>query len=144
MSDGTPDTATKKAAILEALREKPSYASAYRRVRVGKSTFFRWKREDAVFASQVREAFAEGLDAIEDALVTRGMKDDTVAAIFLLKSHRRDVYGDKIDHRHDFAFLSNPLWLSLREAIFDALAAYPDAEAAVLAKLSEVSNADGR
>jgi hypothetical protein len=28
----------------------------------------------------------------------RGAKNDTTAAIFLLKSHRREIYGDKFAH----------------------------------------------
>lgn len=144
MAGQTIRTDEKEEAILAALREKPVYAAACRRARVSRAAFHEWRREDPAFAERVRVAREEGYDALEDALGERGLKDDTTAAIFMLKSHRREVYGDKIDHRHDFAFLSNPMWLALRAAIFEALSAFPEAEAAVMSKLAEVSADDGR
>jgi hypothetical protein len=59
--------------------------------------FYEWRRDDPAFNERVLEAREQGLDALEDALVTRGMKDDTTAAIFLLKSHRRETYGDRLN-----------------------------------------------
>ncbi len=93
-------TPEKETVILNALREKPSYAAACRKARISRQTFYRWRRDDPEFDERVIAARNEGLDALEDALATRGIKNDTTAAIFLLKSHRREVYGDKIDHTH--------------------------------------------
>jgi transposase-like protein len=93
-------TPEKEATILEALRERPSFAAACRKARISRPTFYKWRREIPGFEERVIAARNEGLDALEDALATRGAKNDTTAAIFLLKSHRRDVYGDKIDHTH--------------------------------------------
>lgn len=93
----TVRTPEKEQVILEALRERPSFAAACRKARIARSLFYRWRKEDPEFDRRVLEAREQGLDALEDALVTRGMKNDTTAAIFLLKSHRREIYGDKLD-----------------------------------------------
>lgn len=96
----TTRTPEKTAAILEALREKPSYSAACRKARVPRRTFYEWRDADADFDAACIAARNEGLDALEDALVTRGAKNDTTAAIFMLKSLRREVYGDRVQHEH--------------------------------------------
>ena len=57
------------------------------------------------------------MDALEDALIDRGAESDTTAAIFMLKSWRRDRYGDKQEvtqrgtinhaHTHDLSRLTD-------------------------------------
>lgn len=38
------------------------------------------------------------LDDLEVKLIERGAKSDTTAAIFMLKSNRRETYGDRVAH----------------------------------------------
>lgn len=143
MANQTIRTPEKEKAILAALRERPVYASACRKARVSRAAFNDWKRDDPAFAARVKEASDEGLDALEDALAGRGLKDDTTAAIFLLKSRRRDTYGDKIDHTHKGLILFAADWVAARTAILDALAPYPDALAAVTNRLAALGAGDG-
>lgn len=98
-------THEKQQAILDALREKPSFSAACRKAKISRQTFYRWRHDDPAFDAAVLKAREEGLDALEDALATRGMQNDTTAAIFLLKSHRREVYGDRqhIEHSGEIA-----------------------------------------
>lgn len=135
-------TAEKEEQILGALRERPIYAAACRKARVSRNAFHQWRRDDPAFAERVRVARQEGFDALEDALGTRGLKDDTVAAIFLLKSHRRETYGEKIDHTHTGTIIFSPDWVALRTAILHALAPYPDAYAAVMGSIAAIGAAD--
>lgn len=93
-------TPEKVETILAALREKPSFAAACRKARISRPTFYTWRRTYPDFEAKVLEARAQGLDALEDALVDRGLKTDTTAAIFLLKSHRREIYGDRSTLEH--------------------------------------------
>ena len=81
--------------ILEALREKPTYSSAARKARINRRTLNRWRNADPDFNQACIDARNEGLDALEDKLIERGMKNDTTAGIFMLKSLRREIYGDK-------------------------------------------------
>lgn len=91
-------TPEKELALVSALHERPSYMAACRKARVSRTAFYAWKRDDPEFATRIEAARNIGLDSLEDALVTRGLKNDTTAAIFLLKSHRREIYGDRIEH----------------------------------------------
>ncbi len=84
--------------IFAALRERPTFASAARRARIARTTLTRWRKEDPEFDAACLAAREEGLDALEDSLMQRAMKNDTTAAIFLLKSLRREIYGDRVAH----------------------------------------------
>lgn len=97
MANVTSVTPEKEEIILDSLRERPSYSAACRRARISRQTFYRIRRERPEFDAKVIAARNEGLDSLEDALITRGLKSDTTAAIFMLKSHRREIYGDKAD-----------------------------------------------
>ena len=88
----------KDAVILQALREKPTYSSAARKARISRTTLTNWRQDDPDFAAACELAREAGMDAIEDKLVDRAMKNDTTAAIFMLKSWRRERYGDKLQH----------------------------------------------
>jgi hypothetical protein len=142
MSNITIRTPEKEAIILEALRERPVYVFACRKARIGRPAFHQWRRDDPEFAERVKNAREEGYDAIEDALNSRALKDDTVAGIFMLKSHRREVYGDKIEHTHSGLITFAPDWIAVREALLDALAPYPDALDAVIGRLAALGPGD--
>lgn len=127
MANQTIRTPEKEAALLSALRERPSYASACRKAKISRAAFYEWLADDAKFADRVAQARNQGLDAIEDALVSRGLKNDTTAAIFLLKSHRREIYGDKVAVDHGG---------KIRHEIVD-LSIYTDDELELLERLAE-------
>lgn len=133
-------TPEKEKAILEALREKPIYAAACRKARVSKVAFFEWRRDDPEFDKRVLAAREQGLDAIEDALSTRGLKDDTTAAIFLLKSLRREIYGDKVEHRHEVRLTAAPEWIAFRTALLSVLDRYPEVKAEVIMRMAEIGS----
>lgn len=77
------------------MRERPVLTSALKRARIGRTSYYDWIAADPIFKQAVKDAIEEGLDALEDALIERGLATDTTAAIFMLKSRRRDIYGDK-------------------------------------------------
>ena len=91
-------TPEKEAILLAALREKPVFKAACRKARISKNAFHEWRRDDPAFNARVLAAREEGLDALEDAVIDDGMTGNTVAAIFMLKSHRRAIYGDRVKH----------------------------------------------
>jgi hypothetical protein len=96
MANITSLTPEKEAKLLDLLREVPNYAAACRKIRISRETFYRHRRINPAFDRAVIDARNQGLDALEDALITRGIINDTTAAIFMLKSHRREIYGDKV------------------------------------------------
>lgn len=75
-------------------------SAACRKAKVSRVAFYQWRHDDPEFDADVLAAREEGLDALEDALITRGLKNDTTAAIFMLKSLRREVYGDRATLEH--------------------------------------------
>lgn len=95
MANITSFTPEKEEVILASLREKPNFAAACRKAKISRPTFYAWRRDNPEFDAKVVDARNQGLDALEDALIDRGLKVDTTAAIFMLKSHRRETYGDK-------------------------------------------------
>lgn len=113
MANVTKWSPEKEAVILEALETKPSYASAARKARISRTTLNRWRREDAAFDARCQQAREAGMDAIEDNLINRGLMGDTTAAIFMLKSWRRERYGDKQETTHKGQILHKHLDLSV-------------------------------
>jgi hypothetical protein len=97
MQGQTIRTPEKELALIVALHERPSYLSACRKAKISRAAFYEWKQNDPDFAARIDAARNVGLDALEDALITRGLKNDTTAAIFMLKSHRREIYGDRLN-----------------------------------------------
>ena len=65
-----------------------------------RATWYRWIEDDAVFSQAAEHISERHLDRLAERLHQRGEDTDTTAAIFLLKSHRREVYGDRqqVDH----------------------------------------------
>ena len=98
VQDRSKRTPEKEQVLLNALRERPSFAAAARKARIAKSTFIKWRKDDPAFAEACNAAREEGLDALEDAMFERGMEDDTTAAIFMLKSWRPSRYRERIEH----------------------------------------------
>lgn len=86
--------------FLEALAQHPDVSKACATAGINRTTAYRARQADEDFAIAWSDAHAKSLDELEAALFARAVDSDTTAAIFLLKSHRPDVYGDRqrIEH----------------------------------------------
>jgi hypothetical protein len=99
-------------AFIETLRVVPNVSAACKAVGISRNAAYRARQEDEEFALAWHDAINVSLDELEAALMARAIKQDTQAAIFLLKAHRRDTYGDnlKLEHsgrlQHDLQALS--------------------------------------
>jgi hypothetical protein len=89
------DTPQKKAAFLDALRERYSIYHAAKTVGVGRRTIYRWRDADPDFEAAMEDAKGDAVDALESSLYERAIKSDTVAAIFLLKGALPDKYRER-------------------------------------------------
>jgi hypothetical protein len=106
-------------AFLRALRATPNVSRAARAVGITRQAAYWAREQDPEFAREWQAAQDEGLDALEEQLMKRGKKSSDTAAIFMLKSHRREIYGDRADlnmnvrggvihtHRVDLSALTN-------------------------------------
>jgi hypothetical protein len=142
MANVTIRTPEKAEVLLAALRERPVYGAACRKARISRNAFNEWRRDDPEFNRRVLAARDEGDDAIEDALATRALKDDTTAAIFLMKSRRRETYGDRIDHTHRGMITFDPEWIAIRSAILDVLAPHPEILNQLVGRLAALGAGD--
>ena len=65
---------------------------------ITRKTAYAWRERDAGFAKAWDEAREDGIDRIEEHVMAQALKDNLTAGIFLLKSLRRNVYGEKPVH----------------------------------------------
>lgn len=92
-------TSLQKEKLLESLRENHIILVACRKLGIGKTTYYRWRKEDPAFASLADEAIQEGVELVNDAAESNIIVDiknrDPDASKFWLK-HRHPAYSTKI------------------------------------------------
>lgn len=90
----------KKKVVLEQLRKVPIVQIACERSDIGRSTFYRWKREDEKFRKAVDEAMEDGEaminDLSESQLITL-IKEKNFPAIQLWLRQHHPKYRNKLD-----------------------------------------------
>lgn len=99
--------------FLTSLRTLPNVLKACKRVGIGRTTAYEARGTDPEFAAAWDDALQDGIDRIEQVAMQACMDNDyhrDTMRIFMLKSHRREVYGDssninlagQLDHKHGF------------------------------------------
>ncbi len=97
------DTEKKKRAIVEQLRKTPVVQLACERLDVGRSTYYKWRAEDHIFARAADQAKEAGRflvnDIAESRLLSLIQNDNLTAIIFWLKHNhpKYSVLGRLID-----------------------------------------------
>lgn len=113
-----------KKIILDNLKKFPIIEVACSKSGVGRTTFYRWRKEDSEFASFVDEAINEGVrfvnDMAESQLLT-AIKEGNMSAIFYWLNHRHGAYGNKIEITTNDKLKDNPLTEEQKKAIEVAL-----------------------
>lgn len=92
---------TAKRIFVEALARSVDVSAAARAANISRGTVYRWRRQDEAFAELWDEKLAGSVDQVEDvafAMATSG--EHPTMTQFVLKSWRRDTYGDqsKVEH----------------------------------------------
>lgn len=83
-------------AFLAALRATGNVRVSANQAGVARNVVYEAKAADPEFAEKWEEALEDALDALEIALRSRALKRSDTAAIFLLKAHRKAVYGEAV------------------------------------------------
>ena len=83
--------------FLAALGKLPVIKVACVEARVSRAEVYRARTRDPKFAIAWDHALQDGIDAGEANLHMRARDKDTIAAIFLLKNLRPDVYGENVN-----------------------------------------------
>ena len=87
-----------KAVFLHSLGIMPVVRVAAQKAGISRQVAYRTREQDPDFAAAWDSAKEDGVDLIEAALHKRAREKSDVAAIFMLKSHRRQIYGEKVEH----------------------------------------------
>lgn len=88
------------AKIVQQLKSTPIIQIAVERASVGRTTYYRWRRENKKFARQCDESLDEGYKLINDlaeAKLLTAMKDNNLTAIMYWLNHRHDTYRNKLE-----------------------------------------------
>jgi hypothetical protein len=80
--------------FLHALREEPNIKRACSAAKVSRSRAYRRREVDAVFAAEWQNALDAAVDSLESTAFKLASAGDVNLITFLLKSHRRELYGD--------------------------------------------------
>ena len=89
-----------KQLLIEQLKKTPIIQIACEKINIGRATFYRWKKDDENFSTQVDEALLDGNELVNDMAESQLMsaiKDKNLTAIiFWLKNHHQS-YATKIE-----------------------------------------------
>lgn len=94
-------TALKKRAMLTALGEGLSIREACKVARVGRRTYYDWRRDDRQFAADADDALADGTDRLEEIARERAKAYSDVLLMFLMKARAPERYRDNYRVRHE-------------------------------------------
>lgn len=88
-----------KQEFVEAFKKMPNVLAICQRMGIGRTTYYRWLKEDASFSQQVNEAESQGRehlnDAIELALIQKAKEMNPTAMIYYLK-HNHPRYAESL------------------------------------------------
>jgi hypothetical protein len=86
--------------FLAALRGSGNVRAACYAADVSRKVAYAYRAESAEFAEAWRDALAEAIDMLEEAARARALDSSDTLLIFLLKSHRPEVYRETTRHEH--------------------------------------------
>lgn len=86
-----------KDAFIRLLAASPNVTSAAKGAGVSRSLAYLHRGEDPAFAARWDDAIGQSLDRLEEAAFRRAEETSDTLAIFLLKSHRPDVYRETVN-----------------------------------------------
>ncbi|NCD01125.1 helix-turn-helix domain-containing protein [bacterium] len=86
--------------IITQLQKTPIIEYACKNTGLGRSTFYRWRKDDESFANEVDQALTKGRllinDMAESQLIS-GIKDKNMTAIIFWLKHNHKNYSTKIE-----------------------------------------------
>lgn len=89
-----------KAAFIKALSNTANVRESCKAAGVARQTAYDAKSNDPAFSDAWQSAMDDALDDLEKAARSRALNISDTLLIFLLKSHRRAVYGDRVALEH--------------------------------------------
>jgi hypothetical protein len=113
-----------KKALVEHLRKMPLAQYACEKAGVSRATYYRWLKEDLVFAQEADEATREGNNLVSDVAESRLislLRDGNLGAIALWLKHRHPAYRSKLEVQANVRHEDVPLTEEQAELVAKAL-----------------------
>lgn len=113
-----------KQAILENLRKIPIIQIACERTGINRSTYYRWKKLDPIFAKAADEAIKTGLSLVNDLAESQliaAIRDQNMSGIIFWLKHRHKAYKNKIEISGNIKTDNDKLTPDQEQAILKAL-----------------------
>lgn len=88
-----------KALVVEQLKKTPIIQVVCEKVGISRATFYRWKRDDIVFADAVEHAIFMGVELVNDMAESQllaAIRDQNMTAIIFWLKHRHRAYGTRV------------------------------------------------
>ena len=92
-------TENDKRLIIERLKKVPIVQTACEKVGISRSTYYRWRKEDLIFAALCDHAIKEGILLINDLAenqLMRAISETNMTAIIYWLKHHHPTYREKI------------------------------------------------
>ena len=91
---------SEKEEVVRILHNTPIIQTPCAKANIGRATFYRWLKEDTVFANAVDKALHEGALLVNDMAESQligAIKDRNLTAIMFWLKHRHAVYKNRIE-----------------------------------------------
>ena len=92
--------ASAKETLIDQLRKTPIIQIACEKASIGRSTFYRWKKEDQEFSTAVESAINSGADLVSDMAESKlvsSIKEGNMTAIMFWLKNRHKSYATKLE-----------------------------------------------
>lgn len=89
-----------KEILLEQLKKTPVVQMACEKTQIGRTTYYRWRREDTTFSEAADEALAEGKLLVNDVAESQllvAIKEGNFPAVTYWLRHHHPSYANKIE-----------------------------------------------
>lgn len=89
-----------KLLFLENIKKIPIVEVACSKSSIGRTTYYRWRKDDVAFAKQADEALGDGVKLINDMAESQllsAIRDKNLTAILYWLNHRHSAYNNKIE-----------------------------------------------
>lgn len=93
--------------LLKKLELGYSVAAACKAEGIARSTYYVWLEKKEEFAAAAHDAIEAGTDRIEDVALRKAIEGDNAMIALMLKSRRKDKYGEKqtLEHTGAISFV---------------------------------------
>jgi hypothetical protein len=113
-----------KALMLEQLRKTPVVQIACEKTQIGRTSYYRWRREDDAFAQAADEALDEGkllVNDVAESQLLAAIRDGNFAAVTYWLRHHHASYRTKLELSGTLRHLDDRLTPEQEREVRDAM-----------------------